>query len=282
LNTETIGLNQAYKHEGKGVKNMAQGTSEWETAIAEVQGEEVIIRGYKLSELVGNISYAEMIFLIFTGQLPSEGKRQLLDALFVSLAEHGISPSTVITRMLTSCGTPIQAVIAGSTLSIADWHGGACEQLAKLLFETVACSRESEEVLREQLSKTVTEYRAKKQFFEGFGHPQHKGGDPRARQLLKLADELKVSAIYTDVFRMLGEELSTQMGRPMHPNINGALACLLLDLGFPWRSVRGFVIASRTMGITAHYVEELEQGGRWRHPSGENVKYTGPVGKTLK
>ena len=260
---------------------MAQGTMEWETAIAEVQGEEVIVRGYKLSDLVGNISYIEMVFLIFTGELPTEGKRKMLDALFVSLAEHGISPSTVITRMLTSCGTPIQAVIGGSTLSIADWHGGACEQLAKLLDDTVAEVGDDEKSARDRLAKTIAEYRAKKQFVEGFGHPQHKDGDPRAKQLLYLADELAVSGVFTRTFRILSEELTKQMGRPMHPNINGALAALLLDLGFPWRSMRGFVIAARTMGITAHFVEELEQGGRWRHPSGENVNYTGPLGKTL-
>lgn len=260
---------------------MVSKTSEWETSIAEVQGDEVVIRGYKLSNLVGNISYIEMIFLIFTGELPSKEKREMLEAIFVSVAEHGISPSTIITRMLASCGTPIQAGIAGGILSIADWHGGACEQLARLLYETVASVGELEKAIRERLSKTISEYRAQKKYVEGFGHPQHKEGDPRAKQLLNLADKLQVSGIYTKVFQILGDELSKQMGRPMHPNVNGPLASLLLDLGFPWRSVRGFVIASRTMGITAHFVEELEQGGRWRHAASENVKYMGPIGRTL-
>lgn len=260
---------------------------DWETAIAEVQGEEVIIRGYPLSELIGKISYTDMVFLIFTGELPSKDKSSLLEAIFVSVAEHGISPSTIITRTLASCGTPIQASIAGGVLSIADWHGGSCENLAKLLYTKVqhfeSSEHESETYLNEIITETVSKYRAKKEYIEGFGHPQHPNGDPRAKLLINYARKLQVDGVYTQALTLLGEELYAQSGRNAlkYPNITGAMASLLLDLGFPWNSVRGFVITPRIAGLTAHVVEELDQGSRWRHVSGSKVNYTGPVNKSI-
>ena len=77
---------------------------------------------------------------------------------------------------------------------------------------------------------------------------------------------------------VLGEALAERTGRSgSGANVTGALAAILLDLGFPWMSIRGIVISARSIGLTAHIVEEMEQGNRWRHAPADSVEYTGPL-----
>jgi len=257
----------------------------WSTSIAEVQDDDVIVRGYRLSDLVGEVTFIDAIFLVHTGDFPSPSKRAMLDAIFVSLIEHGISPSTIITRTLASCGTPSQAAIAGGLLSIADWHGGSGEQLSRVLADLVSAAQQSadfdEERLLARTREVVADYQADRRRFAGFGHPQHTEGDPRAVALLNLADKLGISGNHVRAARTLEAVIEESRGRRLPLNVTGALAALLQDLGFSWRAIRGLVIAARSAGLVAHVVEELDQGGRWRHAREDDVVYTGPRGRTL-
>lgn len=248
----------------------------WQTAIAEVQVDDVIIRGHWLSDLVGTVTYSDMAFLLIRGSLPRDGEGAMLEAILVSMADHGISPTSIIARTLTSCGTPLQASLSGAFLSVADWHGGSGERVAQILTELGAAVGEPDDPST-ACKKFVSAARERREQVPGFGHPQHSGGDPRARQLLALADSLGVAGSACAALRQLGEALATSSGKePLRaPNITGAVAGILLDLGFPWQSVRGIVISARSLGLTAHVVEELEQGNKWRHAPGDDVSYTG-------
>lgn len=251
-------------------------TTEWTTAIAEVQDGDVVIRGHRLTDLIGSVGFVEVVFLIFRGNFPSDGERRMLDALFVSLAEHGISPSSVIARTLASCGTPVQASIAGAVVSIADWHGGSGEQLASILLELDGRSDDADDA--DAVSTTVQALVARRAQVPGFGHPQHPEGDPRALRLLALSDELGVSRAHVARLRQIGLALAAATGRASlsSPNVTGVVAAVTLDLGFPVEAVRGFVVAPRVVGWTAHIAEEIAQGNRWRHAAATQVNYTGP------
>jgi len=265
---------------------MSETTEQWVTAIGRVDEDDVLIRGYQLSDLVGGVTFVDACFIVLTGELPPSGGRDVLDAIFVSVIDHGISPSSMIVRMLASCGTPIQAALAGAVTSIADWHGGAGEELAHRLHDIVAGSRggtpkEERESLRAAAADLVVEYTAAKRRFEGFGHPQHTGGDPRANFLVDLARSKGVAGPHTEALGILSDEIERLTGRHLIANVNGAIAALILDLGFPWQAVRGFIVAPRTIGLTAHFVEEREQGGKWRHADDQAVIYTGTERRPL-
>jgi citrate synthase len=115
--------------------------NKWETAISKIisteDEEEVIIRGHRLSALVGKVTFSEMMFLLMKGELPSKGQTNVLDALLVASMEHGISPPAMLSRCLASYGSPIQAAIAAGVLVHGDVTGGAGEQFAKMLVEHV-------------------------------------------------------------------------------------------------------------------------------------------------
>ncbi|MBD8605498.1 citryl-CoA lyase [Aeromicrobium fastidiosum] len=250
----------------------------WRTAIAQVNADDVIIRGHRLTDLVGSVTYADMAFLLMRGDLPSAPERNMLDAILVTLADHGISPTTIIARTLASCGTPIQASIAGASLSIADWHGGSGEEVGQILAEILERTSDGADAAV-VCASLVADRKERREQVPGFGHPQHTGGDPRAIQLLGLAESYGVAGRYCETLDILGTALGESTGREnlRRANVTGALAAVLLDLGFPWRSIRGVVIAARSLGLTAHVVEELEQGNRWRHAAGDSVEYTGPL-----
>ena len=73
----------------------ARDMTRWETGISDIVStedeEEVMVRGHRLSDLVGDVSFAEMMFLLIQGHLPSKPQAKVLDALLVASIEHGIA-----------------------------------------------------------------------------------------------------------------------------------------------------------------------------------------------
>lgn len=56
-------------------------------------------------------------------------------------------------------------------------------------------------------------------------------------------------------------------------NLDGVGAAIILDLGFPWRLARLFIITPRTVSMGVHYLEELGQDTRWRHIPQSQIEY---------
>ncbi|WP_224089884.1 citryl-CoA lyase [Arthrobacter sp. StoSoilB13] len=254
-------------------------TNAWETDIGEVEKDDVIIRGHRLSQLIGNTSYSEMMYLVLTGKRATPGQARVLDALLVSVMEHGISPSSTITRMLASYGVPIQVGIAAGVTTFGDIQGGAGQQLALKLQSVVHRIAEDGEVTDESLQRAakeiVADSRARREPLEGFGHPQH-GADPRFPILMGIAKEEGVFSHHSTLLAHLEHELSQAVGRKIPANVDGAIAALILDLGFTWETTRIFLVAPRSVGLAAHYLEEVAQGNTWRHVPADQVNYTGP------
>ena len=97
--------------------------SEWRTAIAEATSDGVQVRGYDVvKDLIGKIDFGAMVYLLLKGELPKGNEGQMINAIFVSVADHGISPSSTVsrpsiwkssrrtlTRSSSACATPTQA-----------------------------------------------------------------------------------------------------------------------------------------------------------------------------
>ena len=259
----------------------ARDMGSWETSICDVvstdEEEEVNIRGHRLSELIGQVSFADAMFLLLQGRLPSTAEARVLDALLVASIEHGIAPPSMISRCLASYGSPIQAAIAGGVLAFGDWMGGAGETFAELLARHVGPHIQdrqpvTDEILAEEARNIVTRTRSSNERIAGFGIPLH-GADPRAPKLLELADEEGVSGPHCRLATAIEAALAEASGRPIPMNLDGVGAALILDLGFPWHSARLFIITPRTVSMGAHYLEELEQDTRWRHIAKDRITY---------
>src|SRR3989304_6096038 len=97
----------------------------WRTAISYKTKARIVVRGYDLTDLVGNLSFTEMAYLVWRGELPSAAHARMLDALLVSLAEHAFSPSAAACRFVASGGVPLHVGVAGGMLAIGTLHGTA-------------------------------------------------------------------------------------------------------------------------------------------------------------
>jgi len=67
-------------------------------------------------ELMGRVTFTELAFLLVQGRLPEPGQTRLLDAVLVSLADHGLTP-TVLAARLTWTGAPesLQGAVSSTT-----------------------------------------------------------------------------------------------------------------------------------------------------------------------
>lgn len=260
---------------------MAATRGGWRTAIAFGDKHSVVLRGYDLLDLVGNVSFAEAFLLLARGELPPPGHARLLEAMMVSVLDHGIVPSSIVTRYLASSGTPLQAAVAGGVLSFGDTYGGACEQLGEQLALRAGAVREGK-ISRDLAAKEiVAHFRASGSKVPGYGHALHPEGDPRVPRLYAIADQNGVTGEYSRLGKSVEDELRRVKGRPLPMNQDGALAALGLDMGLDWRLLRALAFVPRSAGLAVHAVEEMTRESGWRHVPDEEIAYDGPPRRPL-
>ena len=99
----------------------------WRTEICTSDENGIWVRGYDIASLMEKASFADMLFLLHRGRLPEATERRLLDAILVSVADHGPgAPSCAAARLVASGNRQsLSAAIAAGVLAIGDEHGGA-------------------------------------------------------------------------------------------------------------------------------------------------------------
>lgn len=255
------------------------------TAISQVISndaeEEVVLRGHRLSDLVRKSSFAEAVFLMLAGRMPSKGQARALDALFTACVDHGITPSAMIGRAFASYGTTIPQAIAGGILLFGDITGGAGDPLARMMVEALGPAVASQEevddaTIADAAKKIVSDALAAGDRVPGFGIPAHRA-DPRAPELLSVAQEAGATGPFCRLLLAMEQELEMAKSRPVPINIDGIVAALVLDLGLPMECAAAFVMIPRSFSTLAHHLEERAQDTRWRYVPQEHVTYTGPM-----
>lgn len=250
----------------------------WETAIADARTSDITVRGYPLDSLVEHVTFADTVYLLLSGELPTRGQREMVDAILVSLAERGIAPSSMIARTVASAGSPLQAAVAAGLLSVGDRIGGACEAAARTFAGIVADGGAD---VRRSAADAVRELRDSRRRIPGFGYPEHESRDPRAVLLFKRAHATGVWGPHCELVGILEDEIESQSGRRIPANVNGALAAITLDMGLPAEATRAFILLPRVAGLAAHVMEETSQGARWRGADADDVSYAGPQRREL-
>lgn len=254
----------------------------WRTAITKVAGDDIYLRGYHFLELGEKVDFASVVYLLFKGELPTEGQAKVINALMVAICDHGIAPSEATTRIVAASGSPLQAAIAAGILTIGDLHGGAGETCARIFQEALQQGKAQGKTVEQIAEDLVTEQRKAGRKVDGYGHPLHPAGDPRGPWLLKVADKWGVSGEHTALARAVEKTLEALLGRKVGINIDGASAAVLSDLGLDWRLARAFVIIPRSAGLAAHAWEEATREKGWRIVAAEDeVAYDGPPEREL-
>ena len=103
----------------------------WRTSIIDMEPGVIRYRGYAIEEMIGNVSFTEMIWLMTRGELPDRTRAKLLDAALMSAVDHGPqAPSIAIARMAATCGIGLNNAIASGVNALGDVHGGPANRLS--------------------------------------------------------------------------------------------------------------------------------------------------------
>jgi citrate synthase len=253
----------------------------WTTAISSVQPNELRLRGYRIDELMGRVTFGQAVYLALKGELPSREVGRLMDAMLVSSIDHGATPPSALTaHTAASTGATMSASVASGVLCINRYHGGAIEGCMRLLSEGIErlAGGGSAPVVA---SEILAELKAQKKRAPGFGHRIHTD-DPRTKRLLALAEELGVSGDGVKMARAFEQALEQSLGRRLPLNVDGALAALLVDLGFPPELGNAVFILARVTGLAAHAYEEMTRQRPMRRIHPTDHEYDGPAARELE
>ena len=255
----------------------------WETEIIDMAPGQIRLRGHPIQDLIGNVTFPQMIWLMTRGDLPSDAQAKLLEHALVAAVDHGPqAPSIATARMAVTCGLGLNGAMASAVNMLDDVHGGAGEQAVELycwIDEAVQGGQDLPSATAEMIDRWQAE---RTKFIPGFGHRFHKPEDPRAPRLLGLVDEAAkadtVSGRFAHIGRCLQATLNSRKGKPVPMNIDGATAVIYAELGFAGPLARGLFCLSRSVGVIAHSWEQMQQGGRNKGPTppGYRWTYTGP------
>jgi citrate synthase len=243
----------------------------WRTGIIEMSPGVIRFRGYPIEELIGRASFAQMIWLMTRGELPSRAQAELLDAALTAGVDHGPqAPSIAIARMAATCGVDLNNAIASALNVLGDVHGGAGEQTVEL-FQAIGERLARGEAESAAVQAALTEFTARQgKFIPGYGHRFHPV-DPRAPRLLELVDAAARAGVVDGRFARIGRAVEAALaerkgGKRIPMNIDGATAVIYAELGFPAPLARGLFCLSRAVGILAHAWEQMQEGGRNKGP----------------
>jgi citrate synthase len=254
----------------------------WKTAITKIEPNKVAVRGYRIDELMGRISFGEMVYLVLKGELPTPQVGKLMDAIMVSSVDHGATPPSVLAaRTVASGGAPLTTAIAGGIMTINRHHGGAIEGCMNVLTELVTYKHEQGLDAEAAARAKMAEFRAKKIRVPGYGHRVH-SDDPRTRRLFALADEAGVAGEYIEMAHALRGAMKESLGRDLPMNVDGGIAAVLCELGFSPELGNGFFAISRTVGLTAQVHEEMTRQRPMRRINPTAHEYDGPPERNLE
>lgn len=216
------------------------------------------IRGKDLcQDLVGKMSFTQMMLFHLMGVEPSRAQINVVDAVLITIMEHGLTPSVIAGR-LTHFGAPdsLQGAVAAGILGVGSRFAGTSGDCAVLL-QNIADAPQDE---KQQIAAGIAEdFRNRKEFVPGYGHPTHKHGDPRVARLVEVAKENQVRGNYIEAMYILGAEINSLAGKNIVINASAAMGAVMAEVGIPVDIMRGLVVVSRAAGVVGHLLEEMRE-----------------------
>ncbi|GAA1944281.1 citrate/2-methylcitrate synthase [Amycolatopsis minnesotensis] len=181
---------------------------------------------------------------------------ELLDAVLVLLADHGLAVSTVAARVAASARANLYAVVSAGLGAVDGPYHGAASTLA---YRFLA------EAMRDPIGALSEHLRAGG--VPGYGHRVYRRRDPRAEILFGLLDGAPV----LDTVEIVSRELAKRGGA--FPNVDLALAALMHANGMAPETGEAIFAIARTAGWIAHALEEYAEPRLRFRPMGV---YIGP------
>jgi len=215
------------------------------------------------------VSVAHNFLYMLTGQDPEPIAVEALNKALVLHADHELNASTFAARVTVATLSDIYSGVTSAIGALkGPLHGGANEAVMAML-EEIGTMDNVESYILNKL--------ANKEKIMGFGHRVYKNGDPRAKHLQKMSQELGKLTGNLNWYEMsvkIEELVTGQKG--LKPNVDFYSASVYTSLGIPRDLFTPIFAISRVSGWTAHILEQYSDN-RLIRPRAE---YTGPVNQT--
>ncbi len=235
---------------------------EYTTSLGTSDADHISLMGMDVADdLMGKVGFGELAFWMVAQRRPSAGEVRLFEAVLVSLADHGFTPTAIAAR-LTYYSAPdsIQGAVAAGLLGGGSRFLGVTENTGVFLHEAVSTLRGTDRWSEHDWDGAALELvaRAKESgvFVPGIGHPIHKEGDPRVAATIRIAVEEGVHGPHLKLFEAIGRIHEQVLGRRLPLNGAGVAGAALADLRLPVSMLRGFSLLARTAGLVGQIAEE--------------------------
>lgn len=230
----------------------------FKTTISDDRGEEPLYCGYPASELINKgYDITHVVGLLWNKKLLSEKEAEVIKRILMLAADHGPCVSGALGTIIAACaGIGMSQSVAAGLIMIGPRFGGAVTDAAKYFHFGLL-----------EYTNDIPGFLAymKKNFgpVPGIGHrvKSLKNPDKRVEELKKCVKDLGLRTPHLD-YALAVEAVTTTKKDNLILNVDGCMACILVDLGFPVDSLNGFFILARTIGMIGHWIDQKREGGR--------------------
>lgn len=227
------------------------------STICDDRGDEPLYAGYPASELI-NKGYhiPHVIGLLWNKRLVSNVEAEIIKRIVMLSADHGPSVSGALVTIVAACaGIQMAQAVAAGLITIGPRFGGAVTDAGKW-FTYAVDNKLSPQDFLDYMKANVGPV-------PGIGHrvKSVKNPDKRVKELVAYVKSSGVQTPHLN-FALEVEKLTTSKKNTLILNVDGTMAAILVDLGFPNEALNGFFILSRTIGLIGHWIDQKHQGSR--------------------
>ena len=232
------------------------------TSLGTADPDTIRLLGQNLADdLMGEVGFGELAFWLATQRRPSPGETRVFEAVLAALADHGFTPTAIVTR-LTYLSAPdsVQGALAAGLLGGGSRFLGVTEDCGRFLHDVltgVDGDLPTDDAGWDALAlQAVTRTREARRFVPGLGHPVHKVRDPRTPRLLAICEEEGVRGPHLRLYEAIGRVHPQVLGRTLPLNGAGVCGAALADLDLPVELLRGVALLARAAGLLGQLAEE--------------------------
>ncbi|WP_273150394.1 citrate synthase [Methylophaga thiooxydans] len=209
-----------------------------------------------------DLSVAENLLYMFTGQEPDPLMAKIMDVCLILHAEHTLNASTFAALVAGSTlATPYSVISAAIGTLSGPLHGGANQRVVGMLQEIGS---------PDKVEAWVDDKLKNKEVIWGMGHREYKVKDPRATILHKLVEELvaqrggHLDAMFETALK-LEEVCADRLGhKGVYPNVDFYSGILYTEMGIPEDEFTALFAVARSAGWLAHWREQIANNRIYR------------------
>ena len=246
------------------------------TTISDDRGEEPLYYGYAASELINQgYQIPHVIGLLWNKKLITQQEGEIIKRIIMLSADHGPAVSGALTTIIAACaGISMAQAVAAGLIMIGPRFGGAVTDAGKWFKYAVENNLSVDDFLNYMKANVGP--------VPGIGHrvKSVKNPDKRVKELVGYVKSLKIATPHLD-FALEVEKITTAKKDTLILNVDGTIAAVLVDLGFPVESLNGFFILARTIGLIGHWVDQKQQGSRLIRLFDYLINYAAPKRKEV-